>query len=79
VPDPAEDRLCALANAAIYGLDQYTTNPAETVGALAWALGRLCHKLNLSREFMHTMVDKAYAFSIASDKQALTPNKQGRN
>ena len=59
-----EPRLRELSNATVQGIDQYTMQPEETVGGIAWALGRLCHKLGLDRETMHALLDKAYEGSV---------------
>lgn len=70
-----DDRLCGLANQVVYGLDRHTTDPAETVGAIAWAVGRLCHKLGIGRETMHKIVDRAFDYSVSDTRK----DQQGAN
>lgn len=73
VADPERVKnMCGLTNVAVRALDQHSTVPHLTITTLAWALSRLCHKMGVSREYMHELVTLGYDYSCTDsmeDKQ----------
>lgn len=64
-----ESTAAGLSNFAVQCMDRVESDAAKQVCAFLWAAARYCHRLGGSRELMHEIIDKAWAYSVEDDKR----------